>query len=150
MLRIPLATASVNGHTECVELLLKHRASVNAVDKDQRTHLMLAAADNHVECIECLHKGHAQLDAKDAGGKTAIVSAIEAVSGGRRHILASRADGRDASVQLPDSSSQGRDHRLWQCERHRSEHVDVSNELFGQYCASLSDYEELRFLSPRS
>ena len=57
-----LLIAAKYGHTETVSVLMKNRAKVTAVDKDDRTILHQCAGENHLEALRvrpytkyCLH-----------------------------------------------------------------------------------------------
>lgn len=76
--RTPLHAAAFAGHVDCVQLLLSHDASVNAVDQSGRSALMMAAEKGRVGALGtelfyltdslalehcCCSKAHLEFDA---------------------------------------------------------------------------------------
>jgi ankyrin repeat protein len=68
-----LILASMNGHKEIVELLLKNGADIEAKDSDGRTALMWASTYGHSAIVELLLKNGADIEAKDSHGWTALI-----------------------------------------------------------------------------
>ena len=65
--------ASMNGYTQCVNVLLKHGADVNVCDKKGKTALMRASKYNlHLKCVKLLLKNNADISMMDVNGKTAF------------------------------------------------------------------------------
>ena len=50
----PLHWAAINGHAECMKLLIAAGADVNKADKDGETPLYKAEESGHTECAELL------------------------------------------------------------------------------------------------
>ena len=48
----PLIIAARNGHVETAAILLKNKADINEVDRDEKTCMMWAAEENRVEVIK--------------------------------------------------------------------------------------------------
>ena len=68
-----LSTASGNGHTEIVKLLLDAKADVNAARKiDGMTPLHTASANGHVETVKLLLGAQANVNAADTDGRTPL------------------------------------------------------------------------------
>ena len=69
----PLMIAALDGNDTKVENLLDHRASVDAIDDERRTALMLSVNRNRLAVVDMLiHKGKANLQLRDKDGRTAI------------------------------------------------------------------------------
>ena len=60
------------GDAAVVELLLKHKADVNAADKDGATPLLLAAESGHAAVVELLLKHQADVNAANTYGSTPL------------------------------------------------------------------------------
>ncbi|KDO31110.1 TKL protein kinase [Saprolegnia parasitica CBS 223.65] len=82
--------AATNGHASVVTLLLAHRATVNALDKDDATPLFMAARGGHVNVVELLLAAKADptlansddetpRSVAEAGGHTAVVAALDKI-----------------------------------------------------------------------
>jgi hypothetical protein len=61
-----------------VQLLLRHKARVDARDRRGRSALHEAAARDHVEICQALLQAHATVDARDAQGRTPLLEAVRA------------------------------------------------------------------------
>jgi ankyrin repeat protein len=68
----PLHWAARAGAMECAEILLKHGASVNALNKAQRAPLQLAADRDKVDMIRLLVAHGAGLNTQDKKGRTPL------------------------------------------------------------------------------
>ena len=70
----PLMLASMNGHLDCVKILLKAEAKqdVNAVNEYEWSALMLAVNNNHVEVVRLLLNHNANPDLQNNDGSTAL------------------------------------------------------------------------------
>jgi ankyrin repeat protein len=66
----PLHKAAANGHLKIMAYLIKHKANVNATDRNWRTPLHLAARKYQIPCIELLCERNAAIDAVDMFGLT--------------------------------------------------------------------------------
>ena len=71
-----LVYAAVIGQTEVVELLLKHKASIEAADNNGNTALILAVSNNHSTTVELLLKHKANTEAINNTGNTALFLAV--------------------------------------------------------------------------
>ena len=72
-----LVLSAMNGHVECVELLLKHGARIE--DREDITGisaLQAAAASGHTNCVRALLAAGAAVDAENKGGTTALLDAV--------------------------------------------------------------------------
>ena len=73
----PLMWASNNGRAECVRVLIKAKANVNACDQHGMTSLMMASQGGHSETIKALVTGRADVNAKEPeDGETALSMAM--------------------------------------------------------------------------
>jgi len=73
-----LMLAADKGYLDCLEVLLKHGADVNAVSAGGCTALMPAAIEGHVDCLEVLVKHGADVNVAANNGDTALIlTAIE-------------------------------------------------------------------------
>lgn len=66
----PLHEAVSNGHTNVLEVLIKHKSDVNARANGGYTPLHLAASGGHVECVRMLLDKGADVANTDEYGKT--------------------------------------------------------------------------------
>jgi len=90
-----------------VQLLLKHKARVDARDLQGRSALHEAAARGHVEIIAALLAAHADVEARDGRGITPLlaaarggsVAAVDALAAAGADVHAVDADGRGALAQ---------------------------------------------------
>ncbi|XP_070550674.1 GA-binding protein subunit beta-1-like [Ptychodera flava] len=64
-----LHAASGQGHADVAELLIKHRADVNARNRDKSTALHEASGDGHADVAELLIKHGVDVNAKDQVSK---------------------------------------------------------------------------------
>ncbi|WP_257254282.1 ankyrin repeat domain-containing protein, partial [Endozoicomonas sp. SESOKO3] len=72
-----LMIASIKGHTDVAEHLIKNRAEVNAARAcDGFTPLMLAAEYGNTECVQLLLDKGADLDARNKGGATPLLCGL--------------------------------------------------------------------------
>ncbi|XP_031794729.1 cortactin-binding protein 2 isoform X2 [Sarcophilus harrisii] len=67
-----LYSAAMNGHTDCVRLLLNAEAQVNTADKNGFTPLCSAAAQGHFKCAELLIAYHADINHAAERGQTPL------------------------------------------------------------------------------
>lgn len=70
--RTLLILASLHGHTNLVEFLLKYGAQVNAVDNELNTALMEAAKAGYIDTMTALLKAGAQPNLQNNSGATAL------------------------------------------------------------------------------
>ncbi len=70
-----LIEAAKNGHSECVEVLLKAGADVNHPYGCDWTALIEAARKGHTECVDLLLKSGANVNWADQAGSTALIEA---------------------------------------------------------------------------
>uniref|UniRef100_A0A8D2Q6F3 Cortactin-binding protein 2 n=1 Tax=Varanus komodoensis TaxID=61221 RepID=A0A8D2Q6F3_VARKO len=67
-----LYSAAMNGHTDCVRLLLTSKAQVDPVDKNGFTPLCSAVAQGHYKCAEILIMYHADVNHAAERGETPL------------------------------------------------------------------------------
>ncbi|CAI5785382.1 cortactin-binding protein 2 isoform X1 [Podarcis lilfordi] len=67
-----LYSAAMNGHTDCVRLLLTSEAQVDPVDKNGFTPLCSAVAQGHCKCAELLIMYHADINHAAEKGETPL------------------------------------------------------------------------------
>ncbi|XP_074124307.1 cortactin-binding protein 2 isoform X4 [Sminthopsis crassicaudata] len=72
-----LYSAAMNGHTDCVRLLLNAEAQVNTADKNGFTPLCSAAAQGHFKCAELLIAYHADINHAAERGQTPLYLACK-------------------------------------------------------------------------
>ena len=72
-----LMAASLNGHQQVVELLLKKKADPNIQNNDGWTALMVASQNGHQQVVELLLKEKANPNIQDNDGETALMAASE-------------------------------------------------------------------------
>ncbi len=70
-----LMLAAFTGHVEIIELLLRYRANVYAIDAGGNTALHWAAFAGHVECAKILIAHHAEVDARNSLGLSPLAQA---------------------------------------------------------------------------
>ncbi len=68
--------ASQNGHAAVVKELLRHKANVNAVNKDGACALYFAARYLHVDIVEVLIEAGADVNARDDVGSLSFVHVL--------------------------------------------------------------------------
>ena len=73
----PLHYAVLQGNLECVEILLRAKADVNAAAPNGSTALMLAARNGHVEVVKRLLAAGADTEKVNEEGRTAVSWALE-------------------------------------------------------------------------
>ena len=73
----PLHTASLNGRTQIVKLLIENRALVNCADKIGFTPLHAAAQEGHLDIARLLVNSGARTDATSIDGAMPIHSAVQ-------------------------------------------------------------------------
>ncbi|XP_070564461.1 uncharacterized protein [Ptychodera flava] len=71
----PLHVASVEGHLDIAQVLIKHGARINAMDKNGWTPLHHAVYEGHVPIIKLLLESKAATDIETTDGKTALTIA---------------------------------------------------------------------------
>ena len=71
-----LMLASLNGHQQVVELLLKQHADINTQNEGGWTALMIASLNGHHQIVELLVKEHADINTQNEGGWTGKMIAI--------------------------------------------------------------------------
>ena len=71
----PVSAAARNGHTECVQLLIKAGADVNAYFDGTSTTLMAASENGSDQCIDMLLKAGADVNEVSSAGQTALINA---------------------------------------------------------------------------
>ena len=74
--RTPLACAAADGHSDCVQFLLRSGANINQTDIDRYTPLHLAVTFGHEECVKVLARDP-NIDFKKRTGQTALEIAAE-------------------------------------------------------------------------
>lgn len=72
----PLATAAYNGHTACVNALLRAKGiDVNKADKNGETPLNLAVFQGHTDCMTALIRAGADVNKGEKNGITPLIQA---------------------------------------------------------------------------
>lgn len=71
-----LLEAAHKGHKDLVQLLLKHKASVNSKNQKGITPLMASAKGGHVEIVNLLLEAGAQVNERDSAGDTAFIKVM--------------------------------------------------------------------------
>lgn len=70
--------ACAKGHTECIRMLLRNGALINAVDKFRMTSLMYAVCANNIDIVKILIEADSStIDVQDSSGKAALHFAME-------------------------------------------------------------------------
>ena len=73
----PLLIASVEGYADCVRLLLKYKADIEAVNTNGDTALMLAAEHRNNDCVRLLLEHGANVHHRLYNGNTILIEAME-------------------------------------------------------------------------
>ena len=68
----PLFAACVNGHGNCVQLLLTAHAAIDPPDNKGNTPLIYACTNGHCECVQLLLTAHATIDQAANNGNTPL------------------------------------------------------------------------------
>lgn len=71
-----LRAASVGGNKDVAEMLLRFKADVNAVDKDNKSALMIAVINGNQPLVQTLVEHGADINIKNEFGKTAYEMAV--------------------------------------------------------------------------
>ena len=71
-----LRTASVGGNKDVAELLIKFKANVNQLDKDNKSALMIAVINGNQPLVQVLVEYGADINIKNEYGKTAYEMAV--------------------------------------------------------------------------
>ena len=71
--RTALWTASFNGHSDVVELLLSHGADTEVRDDDEDTALQVACVKGHLNVVKYLIQAGANVNAKDINGSVTLI-----------------------------------------------------------------------------
>ncbi|XP_074124305.1 cortactin-binding protein 2 isoform X2 [Sminthopsis crassicaudata] len=95
-----LYSAAMNGHTDCVRLLLNAEAQVNTADKNGFTPLCSAAAQGHFKCAELLIAYHADINHAAERGQTPLYLACK--NGNNECIKLLLEAGTDRNVKTSD------------------------------------------------
>lgn len=66
----------MNGHAECVKVLLAYGTDVNVKDENEETVLMTTAFYGQIECMKVLLKSGADVNMKENKGRTALMYAV--------------------------------------------------------------------------
>lgn len=86
----PLHEAVSNGHTQILQLLLRHDGDVNSRANNGCTLLHLAASSGHVNCVRVLLDKGADMANKDGYGRTPIqIAELNSRHGGVIKVLKS-------------------------------------------------------------
>ncbi len=113
----PALIAAASGEDEAagVQLLLKHKARVDARGNAQRTALMLACEAGNTEIVGTLLDAHAAIDARDDGGMTAL---MHAAANGHESVLPRLAKSKPDAATVDDDGLNALAHA---CRSERSE-----------------------------
>uniref|UniRef100_A0A8C4K8A3 Cortactin-binding protein 2 n=1 Tax=Dromaius novaehollandiae TaxID=8790 RepID=A0A8C4K8A3_DRONO len=95
-----LYSAAMNGHTDCVRLLLTAEAQVDAADKNGFTPLCSAVAQGHVKCAELLIMYQADVNHAAERGQTPLYLACK--NGNNECIKLLLEGGADRTVKTSD------------------------------------------------
>ena len=80
--RAALHNAAMNGHYNCLKLLIQAGANVNhSISINQVTPLMLAAQHGFLNCVQELIEAGADVNATDKNGRTALMEAAHGKKG---------------------------------------------------------------------
>jgi ankyrin repeat protein len=116
------AAGITDDDVEGVKLLLKHRASVNAVDSRHRSALMAAASEGHEQIARALRAAGADVNLIDRHGSTALMEAARAGAVGIVKLLA------EAQPDARARDSHGRDALTLACQSPRA-HAEMVRAL---------------------
>eukprot|EP00731_Ephydatia_muelleri_P005630 Em0002g1806a len=94
-----LMLASMEGHMECVKVLLDNGAEINIQDKEGWTTLMKSSRAGHMECVTVLLDKGAEVNIQDTEGWTALMLASRA---GHMECVTVLLD-KGAEVNIPDT-----------------------------------------------
>lgn len=83
----PLMEAAQEGHLSLCNLLLFHRANVNACSLSCDTALMYASENDHAQVVKLLLANGADIEAEAEGGRTALMKAARAGHLNTVHVL---------------------------------------------------------------
>ena len=70
-----LMLASINGHTDCVKLLIDNGADANLQNEVERSALIYAASDGYKECVKLLIDNGADVNSQSEDGWSALMLA---------------------------------------------------------------------------
>ena len=70
-----LIAAANDGHTVCLQMLVKAKANIKATNEEGCTALILAANHGHTACLQLLLEANADFSATDNDGHTALMTA---------------------------------------------------------------------------
>jgi ankyrin repeat protein len=73
----PLQLAAWTNAAEAADVLMRHGARVDALDKQRRTACHAAAASDGAECLEVLLEGGGDVRRGDARGRTPLHYAVQ-------------------------------------------------------------------------
>jgi hypothetical protein len=86
-----LSQACVNGHTECVQLLIDHRADVN-VKSRRGDSALYSAAHSHLSCVKLLVQNRADVNCQNGGWAPLMSSAFRGRLNIAQYLLEQKAD----------------------------------------------------------
>lgn len=75
--RNPLFLAAQRGHTDVIDLLLKHNLDINETDNYGRTPLYIAVQMAHLRTVERICDGGADLEIADQDGRRPLLIAYK-------------------------------------------------------------------------
>jgi uncharacterized protein len=73
----PLHYASSMGHSETVQALIDHNATIDNINESQETPLWMASANGHTEIVNKLLEHGAEINRTGRGGMTALTNATD-------------------------------------------------------------------------
>ena len=71
-----IRAASISGSKEVAEMLIKYKANLNILDKDNKNALMIAVINGNQPFVQCLVENGADLNITNEYGKTAYEMAV--------------------------------------------------------------------------
>lgn len=80
--RTPLILAAVHGYADIADLLVRHKAKVNAEDEFGNSAMFYAAVHDDVDVLDVLIEGHGDVNSKNRQGVTPLMGAAGAGSAG--------------------------------------------------------------------